>query len=158
MDSMAHFKELFDYDLWANRESLASLASVPAEKSERALKVFGHVLGAERVWLVRFLTPPPAANPWPLVDRENALSAVESLHAEWIALLESLGQQGLEGDLSYRNTKGLEFRTPIREVLMHLVLHSAYHRGQVAAAVREAGGKPALTDYVVWVRQRNKPR
>jgi len=36
---------------------------------------------------------------------------------------------------------------------MHVVTHSAYHRGQVAAAVREAGGKPEATDYVVWVRQ-----
>ena len=36
---------------------------------------------------------------------------------------------------------------------MHVVTHSAYHRGQVAAAVREAGGKPAATDLVVWVRQ-----
>lgn len=49
--------------------------------------------------------------------------------------------------------EGVEFSTPMADVLMHLVMHSAYHRGQVALAVRAAGGKPALTDYVVWVRQ-----
>jgi uncharacterized damage-inducible protein DinB len=41
---------------------------------------------------------------------------------------------------------GAEFKTPIRDVVTHLVMHSAYHRGQVAAAVKEDGGKPAPTD------------
>ena len=67
-------------------------------------------------------------------------------------MLDSLSPEKLAGDLSYQTLKGIEYRTPIQDVLMHLVLHSAYHRGQVTAAVREAGGKPALTDYVVYLR------
>lgn len=153
MDSVRGFHELFDYDRWGNREALASLSALDPAEAERPLKLFAHVIGAERLWLARFSTPSPSVEPWPRVTLDEANKAVDELHGQWVALLGSLGAQGLDAELSYRNTKGVEFKTPIRDVLMHLVMHSAYHRGQVAAAVREAGGKPAATDYVVWVRE-----
>ena len=67
-------------------------------------------------------------------------------------MLDNLTAEKQAGELAYQTTKGIEYRTPVGDVLMHLVLHSSYHRGQVAAAVREAGGKPAVTDYVVYLR------
>lgn len=83
-------------------------------------------------------------------------ATVEELHIRWSALLDKLAPEKLAGHLAYRNTKGQEFKTPVQDVLMHLVMHSAYHRGQVAAAVRDSGGKPAATDYIVYVRQLKK--
>jgi uncharacterized damage-inducible protein DinB len=71
-----------------------------------------------------------------------------------VALLDKLTPEKLAQDLTYLTMAGAEFKTPIRDVLTHLVMHSAYHRGQVAAAVREDGGKPTPTDYVVYLRQR----
>ena len=76
----------------------------------------------------------------------------QDLRRRWKELLDNLTPEKLAGDLLYLSLKGVEYRTPIQDVLMHLILHSAYHRGQVAAAVREAGGKPASTDYVVYLR------
>lgn len=87
-----------------------------------------------------------------MTDHE-AQAAVEELHGRWMLLLDKLSPQELAGDVVYRNTKGQEFKTPIQDVLMHLVMHSAYHRGQVAAAVRDSAGKPAATDYVVFLRK-----
>jgi uncharacterized damage-inducible protein DinB len=84
---------------------------------------------------------------------EECGSAIEDLRRRWIDLLENLTPEKLAGDLAYLSLKGIGYRTPIQDVLTHLVLHSAYHRGQVAAAVREAGGKPAPTDYVVYLRR-----
>jgi len=153
MENLNFIRELFKYDLWANRQSLVSLATVAGD-AERARKYFSHILGAQRIWLARFDGPmPPSAEPWPTLSVEECREAIEDLHAQWIALLDQLTPEKLEGDLAYRDMKGLEFRTPIRDVLMHLVMHSAYHRGQVAAAVRDVGGKPAATDYAVYVRK-----
>jgi uncharacterized damage-inducible protein DinB len=36
---------------------------------------------------------------------------------------------------------------------MHVIMHSAYHRGQIAAEVRAAGLTPAYTDFIQSVRQ-----
>jgi uncharacterized damage-inducible protein DinB len=146
------YRKLFDYDYWANCETLASLKTVPSDAG-KPRKAFNHVIGAQRVWLSRFENPaPPSAQPWPDLTLEECASAIEDLRRHWEVLLDKLTPERLAGELTHKTTKGIEYRTPVGDVLMHLVLHSAYHRGQVAAAVREAGGKPATTDYVVYVR------
>lgn len=150
---MSDFNRLFAYDHWANQRTLESLATV-SEDSELPGKLFAHILGAQRVWLSRFKTPdPPAAEPWPEMTIEEMRAELDELASEWRRLLERLSDENFAGDLLYRTTKGKEFRTPVRDVLTHLVMHSAYHRGQVAREVREAGGQPTATDYVVYVRE-----
>ena len=153
MGNVAFFRKLFEYDYWGNREALASLATV-GDSSEKPHKTFCHVIAAQRIWLARFASPePPSSEAWLTLSLDECRTAVEELHERWSALLDTLTTEKLSEDLVYRTTKGVEFKTPIRDVLLHLVMHSAYHRGQVAAAVREAGGKPAATDYVVYVRK-----
>jgi uncharacterized damage-inducible protein DinB len=46
------------------------------------------------------------------------------------------------------NTRGERYASRATDVLFHVVVHSAYHRGQVATDVRRAGGAPPVTDYV----------
>jgi uncharacterized damage-inducible protein DinB len=36
-------------------------------------------------------------------------------------------------------------------MVLQVVLHSTYHRAQVATRVREFGATPELTDFVAWV-------
>ncbi len=98
---------------------------------------------------------PPA--PWPLMSLEEANTAVNEMHERWSTYLGNLTTGRLDEDLVHRNSKGAEFRAPVRDVLMQLVMHGAYHRGQIAAAVRDSGGTPTSTDYITWVRrQRTK--
>lgn len=152
MEQVNSFRGLFDYDYWANCEMLASLRTLTSG-AEKPLKALNHVIGAQRIWLSRFENPaPPSAKPWPDLTLGECASAIEDLQRRWKELLDNLTPDKLAGDLAYLTLKGDEYKTPIQEVLMHLVLHSAYHRGQAAAAIREAGGKPAVTDYVVYIR------
>jgi uncharacterized damage-inducible protein DinB len=152
MDEFIMCPKLFDYDYWANSETLTSLKTV-GSGADKPRKTFNHVIGAQRIWLARFENPaPPSAQPWPDMTLEECALAIEDLRQRWKELLDSLTPEKLAGELAYRNLKGVEFKTPIQDVLMHLILHSTYHRGQTAAAVREAGGKPASTDYVVYCR------
>lgn len=149
-------RKLFEYDYWANREALASLSAVPGDAS-RPNKYLHHIIAAQKIWLARFESPESASTEaWPSLSPNEAQAAVEVLHKRWMKLLDQLTPEKLVQDLVYRNTKGAEFKTPIQDVLMHLLIHSGYHRGQVAAAVRELGGKPAATDYIVYVRQLKK--
>ncbi len=154
MDGNTFLRKLFDYDYWASGEALASVGAL-GDAPERPLKIFGHIIGAQRLWLARFEDPnPPSVQPWPALTLEACRAAMEEMHKRWIALLDGMTPEKLSSDLAYQNTQGVAFKTPIGDILMHLMMHSAYHRGQVAAAVREAGGKPAATDYVVYVRRK----
>lgn len=153
MESLDSFRQFFEYDYWANQETLRSMASLDV-LPERTLKVMGHIVGAQLVWLGRLETPggdPPS--PWPVMNLDEANAAADEMHERWNSFLSNLVPERLGEDLIHRNTKGAEFRAPVRDVLMQLVMHGAYHRGQIAAAVRDAGGKPSSTDYIIWVRQ-----
>jgi uncharacterized damage-inducible protein DinB len=153
MENANYFRKLFEYDYWGNREALSSLGSANLAP-DVPLKIFGHVIGAQRVWLSRIdgdFTAAPA--PWPPLTLEDCKAAVDELHGRWISLLDNLAPAQLAENVTYRNSKGVEFKTPLEDVLQHVIMHSAYHRGQVAVALRQAGGKPALTDYVAYIRQ-----
>lgn len=153
MESLDSLRQLFEYDHWGNQESLRTIRTLETPP-ERALKVAGHIVGAQRVWLGRLEAPggdPPA--PWPLMSLEDAGAAFSEMHERWKTFLASLAPGRLDEDLVHRNSKGQEFRAPVRDVLMQLVMHGAYHRGQIAAAVRDAGGTPSSTDYITWVRR-----
>ena len=156
MESIRYFRQLLEYDHWGNQAALASLSSI-AGPVGMPLKVLSHILGGQRVWRARFDYPnPPKAQPWPVLTQEECRSGIDEVYQRWVELLDKFSDEKLSHNLVYHTTQGAKFETRIRDVLTHLLMHSAYHRGQVAAAVREAGGKPAATDYVVYLRQRKQ--
>ncbi len=153
MTDMEMFQRLFRYDTWANRLALESLESVDS-KDDRPRRLFAHILEAQRIWLGRLEQELPAlTQPWPARALDECRAIHEELHKRWGRILDGLNPQRLAEKCVYRTTAGKPFETPIEDMLLHVVMHSVYHRGQVAAAVRQAGGKPAPTDYVVYVRQ-----
>jgi uncharacterized damage-inducible protein DinB len=156
MESLDLLRRLFDYDYWGIQEALRSVETASGPR-ERVLKIAGHIIGAQRVWLARLEGPGASSEvPWPSLTLDEARTAAEDLHRRWSDFLSGLTQEKLGSDLVYRNGKGLEFHTPLRDVLVQLIVHGAYHRGQIAAVVRDAGGTPAATDYIVYVRQLSK--
>ena len=40
----------------------------------------------------------------------------------------------------------------VRQALTQAAMHSHYHRGQNATRLRELGGVPPATDFIVWLR------
>ncbi len=55
------------------------------------------------------------------------------------------------------NPVSVECTKPVEDILTQLFGHSWYHRGQIAARVRELGGEPAATDFVFFTRELLSP-
>lgn len=154
MPNLPHFLRLAAYEAWANRHALEMLRATP-EAGERARRVFAHALIAPQVWLCRIEGRPyPSADFWPDLDLERCAVELEHTAAELGRFLASLTPPDLERVVAYSNSKGDAFETPIGEILHHLFAHGPYHRGQIAAQVRAAGGTPLNTDYIVFSRGR----
>jgi uncharacterized damage-inducible protein DinB len=152
MTMLEHIKHLFSYDDWANREVLATLQALDAPPV-RSLNLLGHIVSAERLWLERLLVQKQTLPVWPLFTLEQCKLEVDQLPGLWQSYLTSLGEAGLSRALAYKNTKGERFTSQKQDVLLHVVMHSAYHRGQIAADMRAAGFTPAYTDFIHAVRQ-----
>jgi len=145
-------QRLFAYEDWANREALASLAAASPPPA-RSVKLLAHIAGASRLWLGRLRQAEKPAAVWPDLDLGGCRLQLEDLGRLWTAYLEDLTPAGLEATVSYVNSKGEPWRSSVDDVLTHVVLHSSYHRGQVAADTRASGHAPAYTDYIHARRQ-----
>ncbi|MGN6802128.1 MAG: DinB family protein [Ginsengibacter sp.] len=57
-----------------------------------------------------------------------------------------------DNTIHYANTKGEAFNNSVRDILFHIINHSTYHRGQIAASFRVQGLEPLVSDYVFYKR------
>ena len=137
---------------WADERALAALrgaASPPAE----ALKVYAHILAAEHVWLTRLRFEPAALPVWPTLDLEECARLARENAAGLESFVGELTEADLRREISYRTSAGQHFQSTMVDILLHLVMHGSYHRGQIALLLRQGGAEPAATDYIVFLRE-----
>lgn len=140
------------YDAWANR----CFAPMLRDEHDRPLRLLAHVAESELVWLRRVEGAQPAsrtADFWPTVDAAECRTLVDQAADALGAFVADLTEERLHTEAVYRNSKGVEYRTPVHDVLTHVFLHSHYHRGQVATALRALGVDPPWTDFIAFARQ-----
>ena len=151
MELESYLHQLFTYDDWANREALRSLEQAP-KISERAKKLMAHIVAAEWLWMDRMAGHPQRTAVWPELNFAECYKQLELLKEAWRQFFGSHAGK-LSAEFSYKNSKGENWNSRIQDALMHVVMHSAYHRGQIAAEIRAIGAEPAYTDYIHAVRQ-----
>lgn len=152
MSMLQQIQKLFGYDDWANREVLKSLQKSDGQP-ERAVQLLGHILGAEQVWLDRLRSQPITSAIWSKWNLTECQAKIASLNADWKSYLSSMDDAALSSSISYTNSKGEPFSTRVEDILLHVAMHSAYHRGQIATQVRQTGLTPVVTDFIHAVRQ-----
>jgi uncharacterized damage-inducible protein DinB len=145
------FGRLFAYDSWANREVLGSLSANGS--SPQSLKLMAHIVGAEDVWYSRIHGRKPLLAVWPELSAEDCRNQEQRLRNSWSEYLDKIQPHQLSSAISYKNSKGESWTSNVGDILLHVVMHSAYHRGQIAADTRAAGHTPAYTDFILAVRQ-----
>jgi len=104
-------------------------------------------------WANRRGLDPWPQNFWPELALAECATLVAENRLQYEKFFDGLAEADLEHTVKYRNSKGVEFHTPIKDLLTHVVLHGAYHRGQIAAAIRAAGREPVNTDFIAFVRE-----
>ena len=136
---------------WANREFLAALRRVEPPPLQ-GVRRFAHVLAAEHLWLARLERRPQPMAVWPELALAEISVLVEELPDLWRRYSERAGEAGLVTNVAYTNSKGESFSNRAGDILLHLIAHGAYHRGQIAADLRGVGETPPYTDFIHWVR------
>lgn len=134
---------------WADER----MGEAVARNMPQSLATLQHIYLAELVWFDRI-----SGNEEALITHYEApgniadlLAAFRDVHAKWLGWLDAV--EDLDVLIPHRNLKGEAFRMPAWQVVLHVVNHGSYHRGQVAAALRAAGFAPPDTDLIIWYRQ-----
>ncbi|HYQ88902.1 MAG TPA: DinB family protein [Candidatus Binatia bacterium] len=151
MDLLGHFQRQFAYDAWANEQALASLRE--GAPPERSLRYMAHIVAAEWLWMGRIKLWKQEFPVWPEWTRQQCEAQAGKLPPLWQDLIRGIRPAGFDQPTSYTNSKGEVWASALGDILTHVLLHSAHHRGQIAADLRAAGLTPATTDYIHAVRQ-----
>jgi uncharacterized damage-inducible protein DinB len=153
VQTVEHYRRLFSYDEWANREVLTGFGSV-GNPPPRSLKLLGHILGTEYEWFSRICGSKSPLAVWPPLTVEACQQYAAELSNVWSAHLNGMDETGLARNITYQNSKGESWNNSVKDILMHVIMHSAYHRGQIASDMRAHGHSPAYTDFIHGVRQK----
>jgi uncharacterized damage-inducible protein DinB len=159
-----YIRVLLDYNYWARDRILASADQLSEEQLTRPLaSSFGSVLDtlvhmhfAEWIWYQRWQGVSPTAGP-----DKTMLTSVAALRDAWYplerqirAFVDSLGPADLSRVIEYRLLSGQTASSSFWQMIVHVVNHGGYHRGQVATMLRIIGAKPAQsTDMIVFFRE-----
>ena len=152
MNLIEYFRRQFAYDAWANREVMAAIRGNAGE-NERALQLMSHIVAAERLWLERLEQQPQSMAVWPKADLGWCEVQAAEMKRLWTHYLQRIPSDNLARKISYKNSTGEAWESTIEDILSHVILHSAYHRGQIASHMRSTGQTPAYTDFIHGVRQ-----
>lgn len=146
-----YFLKLFRYNEWANNRILEVLVSTPVQNGD-ILKLFSHMISAQRLWLERILNSNIIFEIWNTESLEGCIQMSKESSLAWIKFLEKTDEASLKKSVHYVNTKGLPFDNTIEDILAHVINHSTYHRAQLARMLRQEDIQPPVTDYIVFRR------
>jgi uncharacterized damage-inducible protein DinB len=146
-----HYIHLFNYNNQATKETIQSIKLLP-EPSDRIISLISHIIAAQEIWFNRTINKNHDITPWEVYSNNECSEKSDLITERWIKFLEHTSDEGLNKIIHYSNTKGDKFENSIKDIITHIINHSTYHRAQIALLVKEAGGKPAVTDYIVYAR------
>jgi len=149
------------YDRWANHQYLDAAVKLDNEQFTRNLgssfpsvrDTFVHLAWAEWLWVERWQGRSPQLRVTPdqfptLAELRTYIAGIEGAQ---VLFLQSLPPGAEAKRIRYTNLKGETWEYTLDQMVHHLGMHSAFHRGQIATLLRQLGAAPPTTDYLVFL-------
>jgi uncharacterized damage-inducible protein DinB len=157
-------RTLYKFNYWANHRILDVARTVPSADYMKNLGsshggIHGtlvHIMSAEEIWLKRWKGEVTAG-----LHKPDEFSTFDSVTEFWknielsmMSFCDTLkGDQDISRIISYKDIKGNSYSQPLNQLMLHLVNHSTYHRGQVVTMLRQVNITPVGTDLIAFYRQ-----
>lgn len=147
-----HLKEILEYSHKINNKLIERFndgdlhLAIPGN----AIKLLSHILNAQSIWNSRIKKENLKTDVWKIHAKEEMRDLENTNFEESLSILEDIS---LDSQISYSNTRGEKFQNSLKDILFHLVNHSTYHRGQIAAELRKSGLEPIASDYIIYKRE-----
>ncbi|WDH83678.1 DinB family protein [Paenibacillus urinalis] len=163
--------EMFNYHTWATQTILRRMKELPSSVlSEKVNSSFptiahalSHIYAVDKMWyLVLTGMEMPDAFQACMSINERVLHSVDEyassydelaeLYSEWLS-----SQTDLEQTILLNNPFAGVRQTRLSEILMHVVNHGTYHRGNVSTMLRQLGHASTMNDYsFYWYQEAAK--
>jgi len=147
-------EQLFAFDRWANRQTLAALRTLEAAPPTALCDLLWHTLAAADNWLSRIDgTTPFEALGWTDTHALETIAAYNArVEPRSVAFVAALPEARLSETFEYRNSSGAPFTNVVADALQHVILHGVEHRGQIMYEIGKLGGQPVELEYAWFLR------
>lgn len=155
---------LFGHKAWANRELFALLATLPPQHGEAlhsCLRTLNHIYVVDRIFRAHL-----GGEPRPF-DATNTLAtpSLAQLQAD-VAATDAWYQQHVAGAsgaslaqvINFTFTDGDSGRMSREEILLHVITHGGYHRGNVGQMLKSISVAPPRDLYTKFLHQSEPAR
>lgn len=159
--SLKALQQHIDYTVWASRRMLDAAAALAPDELTRdfgtgdgsVLGTLLHVYGGDLIWIERMYGTSLTKRPY---DEHASLAVLEAewphVWDRWKEYVDGLTEQAAEADVAYLSFKGEAFKTPVWQIILHVVNHGTHHRGQAAGFLRSMGKTPPVLDLTAYYR------
>ena len=146
------------YSAWASRKLVEAVRTVSDADLDKPVSIshnsllgtLSHILWADWLWFTRVVEPMEK----PGQTREALEKVWPELQDKWIAWADRASDDEVNRVVEYVSIlDGQKARTPVWQIVLHIVNHATLHRGQAMGMLRQAGSAPPHTDLMNFYRE-----
>lgn len=160
--SQETLKSLFAYKAWANAELLALLATLPLESADQlhtCIRTLNHIYVVDRIFRAHLSAetrPFDATNTKETPSLQQLRADVEATDAWYVNYVSALPSSALSEILDFAFTDGDFGRMSREEILLHVITHGGYHRGNVGQVLKSISVSPPRDLYTKFLHQHSR--
>jgi len=153
------------YTIWANQKIFDCIANLTEEQTDQEItssfsslrKTIVHMWDAESIWWqrIKLVEKIERSSEGFTGGFQELIKQVNHQSMLWKDWVDNATETQLLHVFFYRNSKREEFKQPVYELLLHLMNHGTYHRGQLVTMLRQLGvEKIPSTDFSTFCRKK----
>ena len=152
---------LYAYNRWSNEITRECLVKISTEDLGCDLKssfpsirtTLEHLVMAEWVWMerIRGNSPTSPFNGEKFADLESLFNKWSQIEKDYKSYISNITDEEILRIVEYKNLAGESFQRCVAHILPHVVNHGTYHRGQIAAFLRQIGAEAKSTDMIYFI-------
>lgn len=156
----------YNYHVWANERVFHHLKELPDEVFDQEIKsvfssikeVLVHIYQVDAMWL-SVMSGEPFSQTMEVIKKikaksqDPALEQIIELYSENTDHYKSFfeEQDDLDASIEIEHPRYGKLETTIADLVLHVVNHGTYHRGNITAMIRQQGHAGVPTDYAFYL-------
>lgn len=134
------------YKAWANKQTLDEIKKIDqvkySDKFLLALRLFNHIHVVDEIFVAHLTNKPhpyAATNTIETPSFEDLRRSVEKTDEWLVQYSKNVTRSELNKTIKFTFTDGDDGVMSVRDILNHLVIHGAYHRGNIGMLLTDCG-------------------
>ncbi|MBP0726540.1 DinB family protein [Bacillus sp. RG28] len=165
-----HVLDMYNYHYWANKKIFDRLKELPNDVYFKEINsifptisnVITHIYLTDYVWLdvISGKSMKEAMGFANSIGEQTKSIGIEEMETSYLNLskryIDILIMEDNEEPIVVDNPYAGGLETSISETILHIVTHGSYHRGNIAAMLRQQGYQSVMQDYGLYLYDKEK--